>query len=161
MAAVRVEASGAAVEVLERPDLQHLTGHFEAGAVIDARVVEHDREFRLTKVEFCGQTILMPMVDLPIDEMIRLRIRARDAALATRRPEVVSVHNMIEGVLTGIVEESDTTFAEVFIDAGGGLLRARVARKAVADLRLSQGAEVFALVKSVSFDRRALGKAPR
>jgi molybdate transport system ATP-binding protein len=161
MAAGRVAASGAAVEVLERPDLQHLTGHFEAGAVIDARVVEHDREFHLTRVEFCGQPILMPVVDLPIGEVIRLRIRARDVALATRRPEAVSVRNVIEGVLTEIVEEPETAFAEVFIDAGGGLIRSRVTRKAVADLRLAKGDRIFALVKSVSFDRRALARGRR
>ncbi len=156
MAAGRVAAFGAAVEVLERPDLQHLTGHFEAGAVIDARVVAHDREFHLTRVEFCGQPILMPMVELRLGEIIRLRIRARDVALATRRPEAVSVRNVVEGVLTSLIEEPDTAFAEAFIDAGGGLLRARITRKAVADLGLTQGARVFALVKSVSFDRRAL-----
>jgi molybdate transport system ATP-binding protein len=129
--------------------------------VIDARVVEHDREFHLTRVEFCGQPILMPVVDLPIGEVIRLRIRARDVALATRRPEAVSVRNVIEGVLTEIVEEPETAFAEVFIDAGGGLIRSRVTRKAVADLRLAKGDRIFALVKSVSFDRRALARGRR
>ncbi len=156
MAAGQVAAAGDAVEVLERPDLQHLTGHFEAGAVIDARVTGHDRDFRLTAVEFCGQPILMPMIDLPLGEVIRLRIRARDVALATRRPDAVSTRNVIEGVITRIVEEHETAFAEVFVDAGGELLRARITRKAAADLRLTSGAKVFALVKSVSFDRRAL-----
>ncbi len=160
MSAGRVAAAGPAVEVLERPDLQHLTGHFEAGAVIDARVVEHDRDFRLTRVEFCGQPILMPMVDLPLGEVIRLRIRARDVALATRRPEAVSVRNAIKGTLVEIMEEPETAFAEVFIDAGGALLRARVTRKAVADLGLSSGMPIFALVKGVSFDRRALAAHP-
>jgi len=161
MADGRVAASGAAVEVLERPDLQHLTGHFEAGAVIDTRVVEHDREFQLTRVDFCGQPILMPILDLPLGEIIRLRIRARDVALALRRPEAVSVRNVIEGVLTKLVEEPETAFAEAFVDAGGGLLRARITRMAVADLQLAEGTRVFALVKSVSFDRRALGRGRR
>ena len=117
MSSGRVAASGPAVAVLERPDLQHLTGHFEAGAVIDARVAGHDAEFRLTRVEFCDQSILMPMIDLPLDSTVRLRIRARDVALATHRPGAVSVRNVLEGVITEIVEEPDTAFAEVFIDA--------------------------------------------
>jgi len=158
MAAGTVAASGGAVEVLERPDLQHLTGHFEAGAVIDARVVAHDREFCLTTVEFCGQPILMPMIDLPLGEILRLRIRARDVSLATRRPEAVSTRNIIEGVVTEIIEESGTAFAEAFVDAGGGLLRARLTRRAVADLGLVKGTSILALVKSVSFDRRALAR---
>jgi molybdate transport system ATP-binding protein len=158
MTAGRVVASGAAVEILERPDLQDITGHFEAGAIIDATVIHHDCDFRLTRVEFCGQPILMPMVDLPIGDVVRLRIRARDVALATRRPESVSVRNVIEGALTKVIEEKDTAFAEAFVDAGGGLLRARISRKAVADLGLKPGLRVFALVKSVSFDRRALSR---
>jgi molybdate transport system ATP-binding protein len=158
MTAGRVVASGAAVEILERPDLQDITGHFEAGAIIDATVIDHDCDFRLTRVEFCGQPILMPMVDLPIGDVVRLRIRARDVALATRRPESVSVRNVIEGALTKVIEEKDTAFAEAFVDAGGGLLRARISRKAVADLGLKPGLRVFALVKSVSFDRRALSR---
>ncbi len=158
MTAGRVVASGAAVEILERPDLQDITGHFEAGAIIDATVIHHDRAFRLTRVEFCGQPILMPMLDLPVGDVVRLRIRARDVALATRRPESLSVRNVIEGALTRVIEEEETAFAEAFIDAGGGLLRARISRKAVADLGLKPGLRVFALVKSVSFDRRALSR---
>jgi molybdate transport system ATP-binding protein len=161
MADGKIAACGDAVEVLERPDLQHITGHFEAGAVIDARVVEHDPEFRLTRVEFCGQDILMPMAELPIGEVIRLRIRARDVSLARQRPESLSTRNVIRGVLTDIVKEPETAFAEAFVDAGGGLLRARLTRKAVADLDLVQGDQVFALVKSVSFDRRALTRSRR
>lgn len=161
LATGRVAACGNAVEVLERPDLQHLTGHFEAGAVIDARVVAHDRNFCLTSVEFCGQLILMPLIDLPLGEVIRLRIRARDVTLAARRPEAVSTRNVIACNITEIVEEPRTAFAEAFVDAGGGLLRARLTRKAVADLGLRQGDRVFALVKSVSFDRRALAKSRR
>lgn len=157
----KIAASGDAIEVLERPDLQHVTGHFEAGAVIDVRVLGHDPEFQLTRVEFCGQGILMPMVELPIGEVIRLRIRARDVTLTKRRPEELSTRNVIEGVLTQILEEPQTAFAEAFIDAGGGLLRARLTRKAVADLGLARGAKVFALVKSVSFDRRALARSRR
>lgn len=161
MADGKVAACGDAVEVLERPDLQHITGHFEAGAVIDARVVEHDPEFQLTRVEFCGQDILMPMAELPLGEVIRLRIRARDVSLATQRPESLSTRNIIQGVLTDIVKEPETAFAEAFVDAGGGLLRARLTRRAVADLGLVQGDRVFALVKSVSFDRRALARSRR
>jgi len=161
MSGGRVAAAGPAVSVLERPDLQHLTGHFEAGAVIDARIIGHDADFRLTRIEFCGQTILMPMIDLPPDSIVRLRIRARDVALATQRPGALSVRNVLEGLITEIVEEPDTAFAEVFVDAGGGLLRARITRKSVSDLGLRSGMPVFALIKGVSFDRRALAGAGR
>jgi len=44
----------------------------------------------------------------------------------------------------------------VLIDLGATHLQARVTRAAVRDLALTEGSHVFALVKSVSFDRRAL-----
>jgi molybdate transport system ATP-binding protein len=55
-----------------------------------------------------------------------------------------------------IREEPDTAYAETLVDIGGGRLRARITREAVADLELAVGKPVFALVKSISFDRPAL-----
>ena len=56
-----------------------------------------------------------------------------------------------------IREEPDTAFAETLIDIGGGRLRARVTRHSVADLGLTPGLPVYALIKSITFDRRSLG----
>ena len=56
-----------------------------------------------------------------------------------------------------IREEPDTAFAETLIDIGGGRLRARVTRQAVAELELAPGKPIYALIKSITFDRRSLG----
>ena len=156
----RVLTRGGAVEVLERLDLQVLTGHFEAGVLLDTRVIGHDPGFHLTRVDLDGQIITMPMVAaLEPGETVRLRVRARDVALATERPRGISIRNVVEGTVSELVSEPDTAFAEVFVAIGGQRLRARVTRQAVADLDLKTGAPVFGLIKSVSFDRRGL--APR
>lgn len=156
LAAGRKVAEGPVADVLERLDLQSVTGRFEAGVVLTARVTGHDREFRLTHLDHHGQEIVMPMAELAAGDEVRLRIRARDVALATRRPEGISVRNIMSGSITEIVEEPETAFAETLVDIGGAKVRARVTRAAVAELALAPGKPVFALIKSIAFDRRAL-----
>ncbi len=151
-----VAGEGSVSQILERLDLQAITGRFEAGVLLRARVVAHDPGFALTQLDHHGQSILMPILDLPCGSEVRLRIRARDVVLATRRPEGLSIRNVFSGTVLQLLEETDTAFAEVLIDLGNTHLRARVTRQAIAELGIGVGAPVFALVKSVTFDRRAL-----
>lgn len=152
----RKVADGPVAEVLERLDLQSITGHFEAGVVLNAQVTRHDHKYRLTYLDHNGQTIVMPMAELSIGTDVRLRVRARDVALAIKKPEGISVRNILSGSITEIVEEPDTAFAETLVDIGQTKIRARLTRAAVADLALAPGKPVFALIKSITFDRRAL-----
>lgn len=155
-----VSAVGPTAELLTRLDLQPATGRFEAGTVVTAMVVGHDPAFRLTRLELEGQTLLMPEADLALGERVQLRIRARDVALATARPTGISIRNIIEGTLVELVPEPDTAFAETLIAVGDARIRARITRAAVAELGLAPGLPVMALIKSISFDRRALTPLP-
>ena len=156
LAAGKVAASGAIASVLERLDVQRLTGRCEAGVLIGAPIVAHDSVYQLTRLDLHGQALTMPRVDLPEGNRVRLRIRARDVVLATERPRGISVRNILTAAVLEIVEEPDTAIAEVLIDVGGTHLRARLTRLAVAELGLRPGLNVFALIKSVTFDRRLL-----
>ncbi len=151
----RKVADGPIVDILERLDLQPATGRFEAGVVLTARVTDHDTGFHLTHLDHHGQSITVPGVDAAIGDEVRLRIRARDVALATQRPSAMSIRNVFAGTIVEIREEAGTAFAETLVDIGGGRLRARITRAAAADLSLEVGKSVFALVKSISFDRRS------
>ena len=144
-------------EILERLDLELGAGPFEAGVVLRARVAGHDLRFRMTRLSLNGQEIAIPGADLRVGDEVRLRIRARDVALATVRPDSISVRNILVGTVLEIAEDPDTAFAEVLVDIGGGRLRARITRDASADLNLAVGTPVYALVKSISFDRPAIG----
>jgi molybdate transport system ATP-binding protein len=151
---------GAVADVLERRDMQQIIGRFEAGVVIEAVVAGHDKKFKLTRFK-CGRArITMPHADLPVDTPVRLRVRARDVALAIAKPADTSIRNILRGKIVEIFEESDTAFAETLIDIGGARLRSRITRKSVADLKLAPGKKVFALLRTVSFDRRALPHEP-
>jgi molybdate transport system ATP-binding protein len=134
-----------------------MTGRFEAGVMLTATVKGRDEAFNLTYLDHHGQTLTIPAVDAAIGETIRLRVRARDVSLATHPPTGISIRNILKGTVMEVREEADTAFAETLIDIGGGRLRARVTRHAVADLNLAEGMPVHALIKSITFDRRSLG----
>ena len=151
----RQRALGPTSAILERLDLQEVTGRFEAGVVLDATVRRHDERLHLTEFEVAGRSITMPAVErLEPGSSVRVRIRARDVALARRPPEAISIRNVLPVRVSTIQEEPDTAFAEVVLDLGGEHLRSRLTRASVEDLGLREGDEVFALVKSASFDRR-------
>lgn len=152
-------AEGPVRELLERLDLWPETGRFEAGVLLTARVTGHDERYGMTYLDHHGQTISMPARNLAVGAEVRLRVRARDVSLATRRPEAISVRNVLSGTVVEIAEDSDTAYAETLIDIGGGRLRACVTRQSVADLRLAPGTSVYALVKSIVFDRGTLSIA--
>lgn len=150
----RVQLHGPTAAILERLDLQPVTGRFEAGVLAEGRVTRHDPRLHLTYVDLQGDLLTMPMIErVPPGQPVRLRIRARDVAIATRRPEGLSIRNVLPGTLTDIVSEPATGVAEVFVQLRGARIRARLTRAAVEDLRLEQGMPVFALIKSVSFEK--------
>ena len=155
----RLVGEGPALEVLGRHELQPLTGRFEAGSLVEARVAGHDGATRLTRLDLAGQNLAMPMLGLPVGHAVRLRLRARDVAIATMRPRGLSIRNILEARLTAVAEEPDTAFAEVTAEiAPGTSVRARITRAAVADLGLREGQHVFLLIKSVALDRRMLAR---
>jgi len=154
----RVAAEGNAAEVLSRPDLAPLTGRFEGGAVIEARVASHDARYELTTLAFAGGTLVVPNLDALPGEPVRVRIRARDVSLALERPQGVSIQNVLPATVRAIGGEFGA-IVDVQLDAGGTPLRARITRKAAEELRLAPGVPVHALVKAVSIDRHSAGFA--
>jgi len=158
LSAGRKVCDGPVQEILERLDLDPGDGESETGVILEARVSAHDPEFRMTRLDHHGQRIVIPGIDLAVGEYIRLRIRARDVALAVAKPSAISVRNILEGTVLDAAQDPDTAFAEVLVDVGGGRLRARITREALQELGLVAGSPVYALIKSISFDRPVIGR---
>lgn len=152
----KVTATGDATGILERLDLTEPANRFEAGVLLTARVVRHDEKFQLTHLDHRGQAITMPAMKATPGDDIRLRVRARDVSLATQMPVGLSVRNILKGIIAEIREDPATAYAETLVDIGGAKLRARITRAAVADLELTVGKPVYALIKSVTFDPRPM-----
>lgn len=152
-------AAGGVAATLARLDISEASGKFEAGSVVRAVVSGQDENFKLTEMSVAGQCMSMPSSAVDTGEILRLRIRARDVAIALARPDGVSIRNVLSGTIVEIIEEPETAFAEILLDIGEAQrLRARITRASVHELDLTVRKNVFALVKSVSFDRRALPK---
>ena len=155
LAGGRIAGSGPTEAIFEQLDRGDRSARFEAGSLLTARVVAHARARHLTELDLGGQRLRAPARSgrrPAVGEAVRLRVRARDVALATRRPEAISVRNILDGVVLEVAADPATPFAEVLVGIGGARLRARLTRDAVADLDLKPDMPVFALLKSVAFD---------
>jgi molybdate transport system ATP-binding protein len=153
LGAGRKVADGDVADVLARLDLGAATGRFEASTVLEATVVGHDPRYHLTRLDVAGQSLVMPEAGFEPGTRVRLRLRARDVALATSRPERVSIRNVLSGHVAEIRAEPTTAFAETAVDVGGVQVRARITREAADALGLAPGTPVFALIKSIAVDR--------
>jgi len=152
----RCLAAGDTDAVMGRIDLRPATGRFEAGSLVETRVAHHDAGAQLTTLEFDGGTLRVPQLEAALGERVRARIRARDVSLATRRPEQISILNVLLGRVVAIDEETGPV-VDVRIAIGSALLTARITRHSLHELRVHAGLDVYALVKAVSFDRRSVG----
>lgn len=150
----RVAAAGRVAEIMTRLDLRPMTGRFEAGVVVDAEVAGHDERYQLTTVSIGAQTLVLPRLDEAPGAHVRLRVRARDVALATERPAGISIQNMLPGRVAELSRE-EGPFVEANVDVDGAVLTARLTRRAADALALRPGQPVFALIKSIALDRVA------
>jgi molybdate transport system ATP-binding protein len=156
----RVAADGPTADILEHLDLQPLAERGGAATVIEARVTGHDEHYQLTRFEIGGQTLSVPGTELAEGELARLVVRARDVSLATERPRSVSIRNVLDGTVVDIREDAGSAFAEVAVDLGPARVRARVTRASLHELGLEVGSPVFAMLKSISLEKRARLGAP-
>jgi len=141
---------------MARLDLSPITGRPETGAIIETRIVDHDVAFGLTRLRAAAGELRVPRLELPAGSKVRVRIRARDVMIAVREPTGLSALNVLPGVITEI-SPSEGPIAELRLDCSGDALIARLTRQSIATLKLSNGKKVYAVIKSVAFDRRAIG----
>ena len=150
-------ASGPVVDILARLDLFPLTGRFEAGAVIAAVVVGHDRGDHLTEVTFDGGHLAIPLIDAAIGSSVRVRLRARDVILSTGGDSAagnLSANNALGGVISDMRADAGT-FVDVQVTCGGTQIISRVTHRSIRRLGLAVGTPVQIIVKSITIDGHA------
>jgi molybdate transport system ATP-binding protein len=140
--------SGALLDVLTQLDLP-LTHTYEAGVVVEAKVVEHDEEFHLTYLDFSGGRLSLRREDLPMGTKVRVVLNARDVSLALENEVHSSILNIFPATISEIVTESPGQLM-VKLDVGGTLLLARITKKSGVLLNLRVGMSIYARVKSVA-----------
>ncbi len=150
----RVQAHDRADAVVAQLGLEPSAGAYGAGSLLEGVVADHDERLRITRVDVGGDVLTMPhLARFPVGATVRVRVRARDVALCLERPRGISIRNVLPGTLEEIVAHPDTGAADVWIRLRDRRLQARLTVAAVEDLGLEPGMGVFALVKSVSFER--------
>ena len=147
----RVLAAGPLDALAARTDLPVLSGRRDAGAVLSCTVQAHDVARGLTRLVFPGGVLQVPLRPETVGTRLRLRLRARDVAVATEAPRGFSSHNILPGTVSAITP-SGPHEAFVTLQVGPTPLLARLTRDAVAVLGLMPGKTLFAVVKSTAFD---------
>jgi len=148
----RVAAHGALGDVLQTLDLGPLLVDGTTGSLIEATVTGHDTALGVTRLDLAETTLSLPLDErLQIGRTVRLFVDASDVALATARPEGISIRNILPGQIKAIKKNADRPHADILVAIGQGQLRARITRASLAELGLDVGRDVFALVKTMSF----------
>ena len=144
-----VKASGSAQEVLSRVDAPAIVGD-EAGVLLHGTVAELDARWHLAKVAFAGGALWVRDSGMPLGQPVRLRVLARDVSLTCQATQDSSIQNHIYGCVETIADDVHPSQALVRIRCGASVLVARVTKRALGALNLTEGAAVWAQVKSVA-----------
>jgi molybdate transport system ATP-binding protein len=148
----RAVASGPLQTMMSRPDLTWLRDAVGLGSLFDAVVTRTYPPRGLVELAFNGGVLLASDRQLSPGTRLRVRIPAREVILAISKPEGLSLHNTLSGVVSAIHAGPGLEPVMVQIAVGEVRLLAEVTRDAIATLGISVGTPLHALIKSVSID---------
>jgi molybdate transport system ATP-binding protein len=123
------------------------------GAVIDTRLEGHDGGLSL--LSFGGGRLAVARMTAPPGSRLRVRIRAEDILLAREEPRAISANNVLAARIASLREIGGGQ-TDVHLVCGGAHLVARITQASVMRLAFKPGDAVFAVLKSVILDPRAL-----
>jgi molybdate transport system ATP-binding protein len=104
-------------------------------------------------MDFGGGALWTRDPGLPEGTPARVRILARDVSLAREKPGRSSIQNLLAGRIEQITDDESPGLALVRVRVGESALLARVTYRALAELDLRDGDEVWVQVKSVALAR--------
>lgn len=156
MDAGKVLASGPLNELSSRLDLA-ARAEDDLGVVIHARLALVDTAWHLARVDFTGGSLWIRNQNIALGKLVRVHILAKDVSVTTCEPMATSIQNILTGVIDMVMD--DTTIAAEGTNIGQGttLIRlkvgaefvlARITSRAVFELRLSVGQQVWLQIKS-------------
>lgn len=144
----RVLRSGTLEDVLSDPSAVPVLGVRDAGAVMTARVLAHHAD-GLSELAASKGVLLLPRIEAEIGALVRVRIPAQDVILSLRRPTDLSALNILP-VVIGSVFLGDGPAVAVGLHSGDDRLLARITRRSLDALGLTEGMACYAVVKSVA-----------
>ena len=144
----KVVKCGPAENVFSDIQLRDAIGDQHSGAILDTTVLEHDTEFGITRLDFMGQALSVPLQSIPQGQGLRVHIHSKDVSLATQPPEgLTSVLNILKTQVKTIGESAGYS-VDIELDAGRPLL-ATITRKSLSNLNLQVGQPIYAFIKAI------------
>jgi len=147
-----VTASGTVEALTARNAVPGVTGWREPAVALDARIHAQLADRQLTVIAAGGLRLEVPTIDAPVGAPVRIQLSAREVILASRRPEGLSLHNVIEAKVVAIEPASHEALRLVHLQAGATRLLSLVTADAARSLGLAPGTPVLALVKAVAVE---------
>ncbi len=136
----------------------HLHGdetRFDRVSVLTGHAGSYDEAYGLTPlIHEAGRITIAGKLEE--NRKTRIVIRARDVTLATTAPRNLSVRTALTGKITAIERDEEPAAIVAVALAGGQELAAAATRKAIDEMKLAVGDQVWCLIKAVSIDARWL-----
>lgn len=153
MRAGRVVASDQLDLLLQRFDLTPMLGGFDAASHLEGTVESIDHAYGLTCLRLDAQhRLMLPGDAAPVGSRVRIRLPARDIALALTPPADTSFCNQLPAVIEEIATLPETPHTvELLLRVGRFGLRTQLTRHAFEAMGLQKDMPVTALIRSVSF----------
>ena len=141
-------ASGAISETLSRLDVA-LAQDREANTVWPATISGHETDYHLTRINFAGGTLSLPIINAVIGTRLRIQIYARDVSISLEFPPTTSILNVLPATISGLTNDHGGQ-SMLQLQIGEEILLATVSLKSVLLLGLKTGMNVYAQIKGTS-----------
>ena len=152
----QVTLRGPLADVLSNPAAVPLLGVADAGAVLTGRVLSHDATDGLTLLGLDQGQLTLPGPLGPVGSLVRVRIPAQDVILSLTAPAGLSALNILAVTVTGIAQGQGPGVA-VGLACGSDRLLARVTRRSVTAMGLTEGMQIFAILKATAVGQQDIG----
>lgn len=156
----KIQRQGPAASVLSRTDFPVQLGD-DLGVLIQARIAERNSEWHLARAEFDGGHLWLRDSGEAAGEFIRVRILARDISLTLNEDTRSSILNRLPVKVQEISADRDPAMVLLRLQPSGDQatvhgeshLIARITRRSLQELAITEGSELWAQIKSVAIVR--------
>ena len=152
----KVKAAGDPGDVLDADAVASEDQRFGRSSVLTMQVGDFDTAYGLSKLQSSAGTIWLAGRAGAKGQKVRIVVNATDVTLAAEPPHQMSVRGTLAGRVTAIETQGPFAIVEIGLD-GEGHLHAMATRRAIDEMELAPGKRVFALIKTVALDERAVG----
>ncbi len=147
----RMLRTGSTAEVMADAQALRALGLRELSAMLPATIAAQEAD-GLTRLQTSAGPLWLPRIEGAPGTLLRLRILAHEVILSRFPPVGLSAQNMLPGTVAEI-RPGEGPGAIVRVRAGSDDILARVTQRAVAQLGLAPGQEVYAIIESLSVAR--------